>query len=171
MKPVARLLVPAVVIVTVGLLAGCQGGAQSSNPAAKVPGASESAQTKSSTCGHASRSAVAQLNGQLDTGTKVQLADIARDGGVWYVAASTSGDERNSSGHVTVGVWGTATDPTASSFSGTLTPVNGQARSAETSPTAAATATPTASSAAFEASSTAAQKARKCMLQDSGLYQ
>jgi hypothetical protein len=171
MKTIHRILVPAVVVVTVGLLAGCQGGAQTQNPVAKVPGSSESAQTKTSNCQHASRSTVAQLNGQLQTGTKVQLADIVKDGTVWYVAASTSGDERNSSGKVTVGIWGSVIDPTVAKYTGTLTPVNSQARSAETAPTAPASATPTASAAPFRATSAAAVKAQKCMIQDSGLYQ
>jgi predicted small secreted protein len=169
-----RPLAIAAVVVSAMLLAGCSG-ANNQQYGAKQP--IKSGAASNSSCKPASRSAVSNLNGRIHDGENIDLADVVRDGGTWYLAASATGEEDVDHGHVGIGIWATTSDPRATRFTGTIVPLNSYAFQAESLPTASPSATAAASASAsasaasanFNPNSAAAKRAKKCMITDSSL--
>jgi len=137
-------------------LAGCTGGAQNTDPAGDVPGASatrtDPGQANDAACTRIGATALATLADGVDD--DVLLGYAVEDGGEWYVAAPVGENNVLSD---TVGLWTTTGDVEAEDFDATFESVNDDATSTSSFP---------ASSDADEESD-AAQQAVSC-IEDAG---
>ena len=156
-------------VATIGmLLGGCAtAGAQNGDPVGKVPGSEESAQRtdpgqrNTAPCQVASSDAVDAIDKAVGRHDDTDVASVTKGDGGWYLGASITPNQKDDSNDDEVAIWGTTTDPTADSFSGTVFPVNAAAVKAVSDEGTTATTAPSG----FDASSEAAKQVESCIVE------
>lgn len=150
------------------LLVGCRDGGAQSQGNAKQPGDDVKASADSSSCAQASQDVVKAIDSANTSGTNIILADVVSSGGVWYVSTNLSGSDVDENGSPVIGLWGTSTDPTKDSFSGSLTPVNAAATKFTD---ASASSMTTAGASDYSATGSAAKRVIACAKTDAATVQ